>query len=76
MALDREMTVTDRNCPKTPGIVEQERRFVKLLLLIKRVQVFGDRLAIHTEPGLFLLFQLSRDRHSPGSEDMDSGTEE
>ena len=76
VALDREMTVTERNCPETPGIVEQERRFVKLLPLIKRVQVFGDRLAIHTEPGMFLLFQLSQDGHFSGSEDTDSGTEE
>ena len=64
VALDREITVTERDCPETPGIVEQERRFVKLLPLIERVQVFGDRLAIHTEPGMFLLFQAG---YLPGS---------
>jgi len=76
VALDREMTVTERGCPETPGVMEQERRFVKLLPLIERVQVFGDRLAIRTEPGMFLLFQLFQDGHSPGSEDTDSGAEE
>ena len=54
---DREMKVTERGCPETPGVMEQERRFLELLPLIRRVQVSGDRLAIHTEPGVFLLFR-------------------
>ena len=73
MTPEREMTVTERDCPETPGIVEQERRFVELLPLIEHVQVFGDRLGIHTEPGVFLLFRAGR---LPGSEDADSGAEE
>ena len=68
VAQDRETTVTGRGCPETPEAMEQEKRFVELLPLIQRVQVFGDHLAIHTEPGVFLLFQA---RYLHGSEDTD-----
>ena len=68
VAQDRETTVKERGCPETPQVMEQEKRFVELLPLIQRVQVFGDRLAIHTEPGVFLLFQT---RYLHGSEDTD-----
>ena len=53
--------------------MEQEKRFVELLPLIQRVQVFGDHLAVHTEPGVFLLFNA---RYPHGSEDTDCGVEE
>ena len=68
VAQDRETTVTEKGCPETPQAMEQEMRFVELLPLIRRVQVFGDRLAIHTEPGVFLLF---RARYQHGSENTD-----
>ena len=68
VAQDRETTVKERGCPETPQVMEQEKRFVELLPLIRSVQVFGDRLAIHTEPGVFLLFQT---RYLHGSEDTD-----
>ena len=68
VAQDRETTVTEKGCPETPQVMEQENRFVELLPLIRRVQVFGDHLAIHTEPGVFLLFHA---RYQHGSEDTD-----
>ena len=68
MVQDRETTVTERGCPERPQVMEQEKRFVELLPLIRRVQVFGDHLAIHTEPGVFLLFHA---RYQHGSEDTD-----
>ena len=68
VAQDRETTVTGTDCPETPKAMEQEKRFVELLPPIRSVQVFGDHLAIHTEPGVFLLFQA---RYQHGSEDTD-----
>ena len=68
VAQDRETTVTEKGCPETPQVMEQEKRFVELLPLIRRVQVFGDHLAIHTEPGVFLLFQAG---YQHGSDDTD-----
>ena len=68
VAQDRETTVTEKGCPETPEVMEQEKRFVELLPLIQRVQVFGDHLAIHTEPGVFLLFQAG---YPHGSEDTE-----
>ncbi len=65
---DRETTATEKGCPETPQVMEQEKRFVELLSLIQKVQVFGDHLAIHTEPGVFLLFQA---RYQHGSEDTE-----
>ena len=57
VAQDRRTTVTQRGCPEGPMVMEQERHFVELLPFMQRVQVFGDRLAIHTGPGVFLLYQ-------------------
>ena len=68
VAQDWETTVTGKDCPETSQIMEQEKRFVELLPLIQRVQAFGDHLAIHTEPGVFLLFQA---RYQHGSENTE-----
>ena len=68
VAQELEGSVTQRGCPETPGAMEQESRFLELLPFFQRIQVFGDRLAIHTEPGVFLLFQA---RHLHRSEDTD-----
>ena len=57
VAQHRETRVTERVCPEPAGVMEQERRLVELLPLLQRVQVFSSRLAIHTEPGILLLFR-------------------
>ena len=57
VAKDRRTTVTQKGCPDTPGVMEQEQRFVELLPFLERVQLFGNRLVIHTEPGVFILFK-------------------
>ncbi len=68
VARDRMGTVTERGCPETSGVMEQERRFLELLPVIQGVQVFGDHLAIHTEPGVFLLFEARHLHRSEGTD--------
>ena len=57
VAKDRRTTVTQKGCPDTLGVMEQEQRFMELLPLLERLQLFGNRLAIHTEPSVFILLK-------------------
>ena len=46
-----------RLCRDPDGIMDQERRYLDLLPHLTRFQVYGDRLALRTDDGMFLLFQ-------------------
>jgi heat shock protein HslJ len=51
-----DMVVTEQACPEPPGIMEQERVYLDILLNVTRILIEDDQVMLLTEDERFLLF--------------------
>ncbi len=48
---------TLKGCPDPPGVVEQEKRFTRLIRNFESYRVYGELLVVHTNEGTALLIR-------------------